>query len=107
MARSVVGLCLLAVTVTLAGCFKADVTIPDYGGGAPPPPAYVAPANPNSQADLARENQQLRERIAYLEQANRKASQKYADLEGDKTKLQSENARIASERDRYKQAAGQ
>jgi hypothetical protein len=96
--------------VGLWGCGKASVTIPDnYGipGGSPPPPATIVPADANSHADLVRENQQLRARVAWLENQNRRSSGKYESLAKDEDEIRADMKKIAAERDRYRKEAGQ
>ena len=95
------------LSVLLAGC--ANVTVPDYAGGGwgqPEPSATITPASANDKADLVRENGQLRDRLAWVENQNRKQSKKYNDLADDMAKAREKTDQYAAERDRYKAAAG-
>ena len=66
------------VMLLFLGCYKADVQVPDYGSwGQPPPPAIITPANPNDKADLIRENQELRDRLAWVENQNHHDAHEY------------------------------
>ncbi len=107
MKRTFVLLGLLALLAT-AGCkAHADVNLPSYGGwGNPPPPSYIAPASPNSRSDLQRENSELKARVAYLEEQNRKSSRKYDDLGKDMSEIRADMDKIAAERDRYRRSSG-
>lgn len=100
------GLLLIAMGA-LAGCVrvnaKAPQNIPWY---TPAPTASIPRSDPTSAADLLRENQQLRERIAWLEEQNRKSAKKHSELESDKHKIRAEMTEIAAERDRYLRARG-
>jgi hypothetical protein len=90
----------------MAGC--ATVTVPDYSGGSwgqPEPSAVVTPGNPNNKADLVRENTELRDRLAWVENRNRSLSRKYNDLADDMAKARQKTDQYAAERDRYKAAA--
>jgi hypothetical protein len=90
-----------------AGCVKVEARAPEnISWGSPPPPASIPQANPNSKGDLLRENQQLRDRVAWLEDQARKSDRKSKELAGDKQDIQADMAKIAAERDRYKRAAG-
>lgn len=94
----------------LAGCGKASVTVPENVGvfvGGPPPPATIAPGNPNSHEDLVRENQQLRDRVAWLEDQNRRLYGKHEKLGVKMDEIRAEMAKLAAERDRYRKEAGQ
>lgn len=103
---------ILAGAVLLAaaaGCFKA--TLPesiDVGtyNGSPAPPSYVAPADAGNSADVRRENAQLRQRVAYLEDQNHRLSKKSADLGREMDDIRADMGKIAVERDRYRQEAG-
>ncbi len=89
------------------GCVKVDARAPEDGSwGSPPPPASIPKASPSSKSDLLRENQQLRERVAWLEEQNRKSATKSSELEDEKRDIRAEMDRIAAERDRYRRAAG-
>lgn len=110
--RALAFACLIAFMVLGAGigptgCVKAPEKInigTDYY--TPAPPATIAPADPNNPDDLARENQQLRDRLAYVQDQNRRARGKIADLDQDIAELQADIDKLARERDRYKAAAG-
>lgn len=107
MSRVPVLIVVVGGLLLLAGCFKADVEVPqNIPLGRSAPPAQVAQAPQNDQTGLARENQQLRERISYLQNQNLKHSRKYAELENDMNKVRDEINRLAAQRDRYKAAAG-
>lgn len=88
-----------------ASCAK--ITLPEtIGIGEAPPPADIAPADPNSKPDLVRENRQLRERTGYLERRNPKLQGDIRDKEREKDEIGRDIDKIAAERDRYKHAAG-
>jgi hypothetical protein len=92
----------VAAAVMLPGCFKADVRLPEnIGVGSPAPGAAIAPADPSSKADLLRENQQLRARIAWLDEQSRESAKDFAELENEQREIQADMAKIAAERDRY------
>lgn len=101
----VAGAGLLALA--LGGCWRADVTIPDYGGSGPAPGLQVAPANPNSKADLLRENHELRAANQWLRDQNAKDSRSYDKMAREKQEIQAEIQRARSQRDRYRSAAGE
>jgi hypothetical protein len=108
MARAIIwtGLLLAAMGVP-AGCVNVDAEAPEsMGWGSPPPQASIPRADPTSKADLLRENQQLRQRAAWLDEQNRKLAKKSGELESDKREIQADMAKIAAERDRYLRAAG-
>ena len=91
----------------LAGCVKVDAKAPEsIGWGSPPPLATIPSADPYSKADLLRENQQLRQRVAWLDEQNRKLARKSGEIEADKREIQADMVKIAAERDRYLRAAG-
>lgn len=96
-----------------AGCLKVDASLPkriSVGGNevySAPPPADIAPADPNSKADLIRENDQLRQRISYLENDIRKLSHKTQDQDHDIADIRADMQKIASQRDRYKRGGGE
>ncbi len=91
-----------AAMVSLAGCVKVDAKAPEnMGWGSPAPAASIPQADPSSKADLLRENQQLRWRVAWLDEQNRKLAKKSGELENDNREIQTEMAKIAAERDRY------
>ena len=112
MKRAIVLVSLLliamsAAMVGLAGCVKVDAKAPEnIGWGSPPPASSIPQADPSSKADLLRENQQLRQRVAWLDEQNRKLAKKSGEIEADKREIQAEMAKIAAERDRYLRAAG-
>jgi septal ring factor EnvC (AmiA/AmiB activator) len=91
-----------------AGCgdINAHATIPSSWAGAPPPPGNIAPADPKSQPDLARENAELKARLAWLEDQNRSLEKKYNSQGKDLAEIREEMNKIAAERDRYKRASG-
>jgi hypothetical protein len=111
MAKTKVFLCagLFLVLIGLsAGCVKVDAKAPDnVSWGSPQPTASIPQANPTDKADLLRENQQLRDRVAWLEGQNRRSAGKSKDLAGDKQDIQADMVKISAERDRYKRAVGQ
>ncbi len=89
------------------GCVKVDAKAPEnISWGSQPPPASIPRADPSSKSDLLRENQQLRERVTWLEEQNRKSATKSRELEDEKQDIQAEMDKIAAERDRYRRAAG-
>jgi hypothetical protein len=107
MKRAVLFVSLLAAMGSLAGCVKVDAKAPEgIGWGSPPPAASIPSADPASKADLLRENQQLRQRVAWLDEQNRKLARKSGEVEADKREIQADMAKIAAERDRYLRAAG-
>ncbi len=94
--------------ILVGGCFKADVEVPSYAGwGRPAPAANIPPANPNDKADLVRENQQLNDRLAYLEEQNRKLSGKSQNQKREMAKIQSQIDDLSRQRDQYKRELGQ
>jgi len=100
---------LLIAMSAFTGCSvqaKAPENLGLGAWGSPPPPASIPRADPTSKADLLRENQQLRQRVAWLDEQNRKSARKYSELESDKREIQADMAKIAAERDRYLRAAG-
>ena len=109
--KTIIGMSALGLMAAmLSGCFQAhgEATVPS-GWGIPSeaPSATIAPANPKSVEDLSRENQQLRQRIAYLERDNGSLQKKQNDKERKIADIRAENDKIAAEAARYKQAAGQ
>ena len=108
MARAILcaSLCLVLMGLA-AGCLNVDAKAPEGAlWGRPAPTATIPQADPASKADLLRENQQLRERIAWLESQISKSAGKSRDLGEDKREIQAEMAKLAADRDRYKRAAG-
>lgn len=108
MARSILcaSLCLVLMGLA-AGCVNVDAKAPEGAfWGQPAPTATIPQADPASKADMLRENQQLRERIAWLETQIRKSAEKYKEQDADKREIQAEMNKIAAQRDRYKRAAG-
>ena len=99
---------LLLTSICLpVGCIKVDAKAPEnISWGSPPPVASIPRADPGSKSYLLRENQQLRDRVAWLEEQNRKSARKSTELTGDKQDIQAEINKVAAERDRYKRAAG-
>jgi hypothetical protein len=90
-----------------AGCVNVDAKAPEnipYLNSSPPPTSSIAKANPSSKSDLVRENQQLRERIAWLEDQNANSMKKSQKLKNEKQDIQGDIDKIAAERDRYKKA---
>lgn len=105
MSRSLAVLIFSLGLLTVAGCFKADVTVPDgFYTSSPPPPASIVKADPGDRADLLRENQQLRQRVAWLEEDNARLDKKIRSLQNDQAKIQADIDRYAAERDRYRRA---
>ncbi len=99
-----------AALVASSGCVnvKAPERI-NIGGDdvySSPPSSVIPPADPNSATDLRRENEQLRRRIAWLKNQNRKLDKKINDLRKDADEIRADMKKIADERDRYKRAAG-
>ena len=109
--RISVGLALVA-GLAMAGCFSANVKAPEninLGGGdiySAPPPANIPHADPNSLEALRLENQQLRDRIAWLENNIRKSQEKSDDTAKKIEKVSAEKSEYEAQRDRYK-AAGE
>jgi len=97
----------------LAGCLNVNARLPEQvsvGGDevySAPPPAGIAPANPNNKDDLLRENDQLRQRADYLDNHIRKFSRKYQDQQEQMAQIRADINKIARERDRYKRGLGQ
>jgi hypothetical protein len=108
MAKYLLCASLFLMGILLSGCVNVDAKAPENIGSwsSPAPPASIPKANPGSKGDLLRENQQLRERIAWLEDQNEKSVKKSRDLKNDKQEIQGDMDKIAAERDRYKRAAG-
>ena len=105
MFRSLAIVPLLLGLLTVAGCFKADVTVPDVPyASSPAPPAHIVKADPNDRTDLLRENQQVRQRIAWLEHDNERLDKKIRSLQNDQAKIQADIDRAAAARDRYRRA---
>lgn len=101
------GSLLLIAMGALAGCVRVNAKAPrDIPWYTPAPPASIPRADPTSKADLLRENQQLRQRVAWLDERNRKSARKHGELESDKREIQADMAKIAAERDRYLRARG-
>jgi hypothetical protein len=101
---------LLVMMGLIAGCVNVDAKAPKnipYVNASPAPSGSIAKANPSSKGDLIRENQQLRDRIAWLEEQNAKSAKKSRDLKNDKQDIQGDIDKVAAERDRYKRALGQ
>ena len=100
------GLLLICMGLPI-GCVKVDAKAPEnISWGSPPPPASIPQAEPGSKSGLLSENQQLRDRIAWLEEQSRKSARKSKELDSEKQDIQAEMGKIAAERDRYKRAAG-
>ncbi len=108
MARSILCISLLILAMgALSGCVKVNAKAPEnIPWLTPAPTASVPRAEPTSKADLLRENQQLRERIAWLDKQNRKSAKKHSELENDKREIRADMAKIAAQRDRYLRARG-
>jgi len=105
MSRCLAVVILSLGLLTAAGCFKADVTVPDVPyASSPAPPANIVKANPGDRADLIRENQQLRQRVAWLEQDSARLDKKVRSLQNDQVKIQADIDKYAAERDRYRHA---
>ena len=108
MTRGIFPVLLLLGAGLSAGCWQADVTVPSdisLGGGdflSSPPPSHIPPADPNSAPDLRRENEQLRQRIAWLERQNAKSDKKYKDQAEELADIRADMAKVASDRDRYR-----
>lgn len=108
MTRSILcsSLLILAMGV-LSGCVRVNAKAPEnIPWVTPAPSASIPRAEANSKADLLRENQQLRERIAWLDEQNRELAKKHSELESDKREIRADMAKIAAQRDRYLRAAG-
>jgi len=108
MLRNLAWVSLVVILLGLgSGCVKVDAKAPEnVSWGSQPPAASIAKADPNSKSDLIRENHQLRERVAWLEEQNRRSANKAKELEKEKQGVQSETDKVAAERDRYRRAAG-
>jgi hypothetical protein len=105
MFRFLLPCALLSLGLAMSpGCFQADVTVPDIPYASSPPPARIAKADPNDKADLLRENQELRQRVAWLEEDNARLERKQRGLAGDLAKIQADIDKTAAERDRYRRA---
>ncbi len=106
MVRSILIASLLGLLVQAGGCLKVDARAPQsYPGMEAPPAASIPAADPTSKADLLRENQQLRDRVAYLESRNTRSASKSGKLDTEKQDLRNEMDKVAAERDRYRRAA--
>lgn len=107
MARFLLLIGTLAALVGLAGCFSGKIEVPEgYGVRPPPPPGTIAPATPGSRDDAIRENQQLRDRVAWLEDDIRRQNNKYDKLGRDNTEIKADINKLSAERDSYKREAG-
>ncbi|MCE5328692.1 MAG: hypothetical protein LLG01_20015 [Planctomycetaceae bacterium] len=99
-------LCLGALVC--GGCFKADVTVPEVPYSSPPPPTpsgVIPSAVPGDRGDLLRENQQLRQRVAWLQDDIARLQRKQDSLQKDLGKIQADIDKAAVERDRYRRIA--
>lgn len=106
MAKYLFALMLAATAV--AGCVNVKATAPErIGFGAPPPPSTIAKASPSDLQALRVENQQLRQRVDWLEKQVRDMDRKYKDKQREADKIRAETQQYAAERDRYKKALGQ
>jgi septal ring factor EnvC (AmiA/AmiB activator) len=99
--------------IGLAGCIDVNANVPDriQLNGSPvytaPPPAQIPAADPNSAADLRRENQQLRERIAYVQQRNEKLAKEDRKLLSDVEETNKDIAALTQQVERYQRALSQ
>ena len=88
--------------LVLAGCFRANVEVPEppaFGG--PPPNGKIRPAKPDDKDDVIRENQELRARNAWLERQIEGRRKKHDDLRRDQQNIQADIDRVQRERARY------
>ena len=85
-----------------AGCFNFHAEVPEPPGfGDAPPSGDVRKANPTDKADVIRENQELRARIAWLERQIEGRQKKRDDLRRDQQNIQADIDRTQRERARY------
>ncbi len=105
MLLTVLAAACLAALVSSCAEIKAPERITYPGGWSTAPPANIPPADPNSLSDLRRENQQLRDRTAWLEDHIRKLQNSQRKNDDEINKLHIEMDNLAAERDRYRQAA--
>ena len=106
MRRNVILLCLLGAGLLLTGCININADASGLGGRQevretpPPDPA----SDPRSVAVLHRENAQLRQNLARLEQ-NHQAWQAAIDRQKDEKKaLENQRDDLENQRDRAKKA---
>ena len=101
--RTILIVSLVAIGLGMtAGCVKVDAKAPSFDRS--PPPATVTYAANSDKADLLRENQQLRNRLAWLGKENRKLADKSYDLGEDIDELLDEIDKLDSECERFRRA---
>jgi len=106
MCRNVTLLCLLGAGLLLAGCININADASGLGGRPevretpPPDPA----SDPRSIAVLHRENTQLRQNLAQLEQDNRAWESAIDRQENEKDALEKQRDNLEDQRDRAKDA---
>ncbi|NQU76871.1 MAG: hypothetical protein HQ546_11220 [Planctomycetes bacterium] len=104
---------LLLAGGLLAGCGSIDIRVPEnisIGGGKYLDAADdIEPARPGDATDAERENRQLRQRIAQLNQQLKdaqgklhKTEKRVEDLQGENRKLREEKDKLKRQRDDYK-----
>lgn len=108
MCRNITLLCLLGAGLLPAGCININADASGLGGRPevretpPPDPA----SDPRSIADLNRENAQLRQNLAKLEQDNRAWEAAVDRQENENGALEKQRDALEDQRDRAKDALG-
>ena len=101
--RTILGVSLVAIWLGLsAGCVTVDAKAPSMDRSPPPATSSVTYAVDSDKADLLRENQQLRNRAAWLETENRKLADKSRSLDREIDELVRDIDRLESECDRFR-----
>jgi peptidoglycan hydrolase CwlO-like protein len=103
---------MLFVALALGGCMSVNATAPEnigVGGSevySAAPPASIPVADPNSLQDLQRENQQLKDRAAWLDGHIQKLRNKSNDMSRKIDEALAKLRKLSDQRDRFKRAAG-
>lgn len=94
---------VVLATLTLGGCFSFKGEIPSVPSwGEPPPAGTIVTANPNSKPDVVRENQQLRDRVAWLEHQIQGRQNKVQKLQREQADIQREIDKLNGDLRKYK-----
>ena len=103
---------MLLGALALGGCMSVNATGPDsvaLGGRelySAQPPANIPAADPNSPQDLQRENQQLKDRTAWLKAHIQKLQGKSDDLSRKIDDALAKLRKLSTQLDRDKRSAG-